>query len=292
VSGIGQSGLERALVRRILVALDASQESIAALELAADMAKRVQAELVGLFVEDANLLKLVQHPFAREVNLATYSGRALDAATVEQELKAQAAAARRTLEQTARRLRVPWSFQVTRGMVEAELVAAALESDLVAMGKVIRPLSSGARLGRTVRALYAQSTCSLLFAVSEAETTDAVALAYDGSPVAGHALEMAARIADNDGGRLLVFLIAESGDQAAEHEAAVRRRLRGSPLALEFRRISGASHAPMLLPLEAARPRLLVVGVDPASSASEAIVRAVESAGYPVLLVRRGKSAA
>lgn len=286
------TGLERTIFRRILVALDASQESIAALELAADVAKRVQAELVGLFVEDANLLKLVQHPFAREVNLATCSGRTLDPATVERELRTQAAAARRTLEQTAERLRVPWSFRVTRGGVETELIAAALGADLVAMGKAIRPLTSGGRLGRTARALYAQSSCSLLFAACEAGCGNAVALAYDGSPVAGDALEVATRIADSDGGRLVVFLIAQSDDIAAEHEAAVRRRLRGSPLSLAFRRISGASHAPILLPLDPERPRLYVVGIDAKSSASEAVVRAVESAGCPVLLVRRGRTVA
>jgi hypothetical protein len=138
--------------RRFPGGAHASPESIAALELAAERAKRIQAELVGLFVEDANLLKLVQHPFAREVNLATCSGRTLDAATVEQELKVQATAARRTLEQTAGRLRVPWSFQVTRGAVQAELIAAALVARSPASEAVVRAVESTgcpALLGRS-----------------------------------------------------------------------------------------------------------------------------------------------
>ena len=91
----------RATFRRILVALDASQESMDALSTAAQMARRLHAELIGLFVEDENLLKLVQHPFAREVNLLTSVGRSLDTATLERDLKMQAALARRGLERVA-----------------------------------------------------------------------------------------------------------------------------------------------------------------------------------------------
>ena len=61
------------LVRRILVAVDASHHSIAALEAAVELATRFQAELLGLYVEDINLLRLAQLPFGREVG--TFSHR-------------------------------------------------------------------------------------------------------------------------------------------------------------------------------------------------------------------------
>jgi nucleotide-binding universal stress UspA family protein len=281
-----QDDRERVVFRRILVALDTSRESLAALDTAAHMAKRLQAELAGLFVEDVNLFKLAQHSFVREVNLATRVGRSLDLETLERELKTQAAMARRALEQAAGQLQVPWSFRVTRGVVETELVAAALEADLIALGKAIRPLTGAARLGRAARALSLQSSRSLLFAVTGLPASEAVALAYDGSAIAGDALELAARIADNDGGRLLVFLIAGSDDVAAEHEAAVRRRLRGSRLTLAFRRVLETSCSVLLPAIEAERPRLLVVGVDPRSAAGNALAPIVECVGCPVLLVR------
>ena len=55
------------VIRRILVALDASRHSLAALEAAAELAARLKAELVGLFVEDIDLLRLAGLPFAREI---------------------------------------------------------------------------------------------------------------------------------------------------------------------------------------------------------------------------------
>ena len=54
-------------IRRILVALDASEASRAAIRSAVDLAARFRAELVGLFVEDVNLLRSAQLPFVRKV---------------------------------------------------------------------------------------------------------------------------------------------------------------------------------------------------------------------------------
>ena len=284
--------LERVVFRRILVALDTSRESLAALEMAAQMAKRLQAQLAGLFVEDANLFKLAELPFAREVNLGTRVGRSLDAPTIERELKAQAAMARRALAEAAGRLQIPWSFRVARGTVDAELVSAALEADLIAVGRSIGPFTGRARLGWAARALSVRSSASLLFGVSGTVAGEAVALAYDGSEVAGDALAVAAGGADDDGGRLLFFVVAAAGDAAAEHEAAVRRRLRGSRLDLAFRRMRGTGCAAILPVIEAERPRLLVIGVASGGAADAALAPIVECVGCPVLLVRRGHSAA
>jgi hypothetical protein len=51
-------------IHRILVALDASVRSLAALEAAAELAAEWHAELLGLFVEDVELLRLAATPAA------------------------------------------------------------------------------------------------------------------------------------------------------------------------------------------------------------------------------------
>jgi nucleotide-binding universal stress UspA family protein len=53
--------------RRILVALDASVNSLAAIEQAATLAANLEAEQLGLFVEDINLLRIATLPFARQI---------------------------------------------------------------------------------------------------------------------------------------------------------------------------------------------------------------------------------
>ena len=71
-------------IRRILVALDASTHSLAALETAAGLAARLEAELVGLFVEDINLLRAAELPFARETSFYSSSLRPLERGELEQ----------------------------------------------------------------------------------------------------------------------------------------------------------------------------------------------------------------
>ena len=81
------------VIQRILVALDASPHSQAALDAAATLAARVSAELQGLFIEDVNLLRLAELPFAREVGSFTATHRRLDARDLERDKQAPALAA-------------------------------------------------------------------------------------------------------------------------------------------------------------------------------------------------------
>jgi nucleotide-binding universal stress UspA family protein len=88
-------------IRRILVALDASRHSLAALEAAAELAARLKAELAGLFVEDINLVRLAGLPFAREIRYPSATIQQLDSPRLEQELKVQATRMRRALAAAA-----------------------------------------------------------------------------------------------------------------------------------------------------------------------------------------------
>ena len=135
------------LVRRILVAVDASHHSIAALEAAVELATRFQAELLGLYVEDINLLRLAQLPFAREVGTFSAGVRRLDVTEVERQIRVQTVRARRIFESRTGRTEVQWSFRVTRGSVTQEVVTAASDADLlVAQLAAGRPVSLRLRL--------------------------------------------------------------------------------------------------------------------------------------------------
>ena len=119
-------------VRRIIVGLDAAAPlNRAALEAAVALAERAEAELVGLFVENVELLHLAALPFAREVGYPSATSREFDVARMERALRALAFDAERLLGSVAGRGPVRWSFRVTRGVLAAELLAAAREADLL-----------------------------------------------------------------------------------------------------------------------------------------------------------------
>lgn len=110
---------------RIVVALDARTRP-GDLEAAAALAGGVGAELLGLFVEDLDLLHFAALPFAHEIGTASAARRPLDRTALERTLQAQAAQAERELAAAARRSAASWAFRIARGRAAEELIGAAL----------------------------------------------------------------------------------------------------------------------------------------------------------------------
>ncbi len=109
-------------IKRILVAVDASPSSLVALEAAAELAVSLEAELLGLFIEDINLLRLGEVPFAREVGFSTGSIREVDLQGIQRQLRVQASQARRQIVRLARSMGFRWSYRLARGVINRELL--------------------------------------------------------------------------------------------------------------------------------------------------------------------------
>ena len=117
--------------RRVVVALDASAPGQAALEAAAGLAARLEAELLAVFVEDIDLLRLAGLPFAREIGYPSAIRRAIDVPAMERSLRRHADEARRSVALIAERKPLKWNFEVARGSLTAQVLAAAAEADLI-----------------------------------------------------------------------------------------------------------------------------------------------------------------
>ena len=276
----------RAGFRRILVALDASRESDAALAAAAELAKHLDAELMGLFIEDIDLLNLAALPFSREVPVLSLSGRELDPERVERELRSKAAAARRALAALADELHLQWSFRIARGHVDAELLTASQEADLVAVGKGTRPLSGKARLGSTGRAIVIQAARSVLLAAGIDGPADApVAIVYEGSGDSA-ALALAARLAESDRRHLVVFVLGDSQTSFAQREVSVRQQLRALGVSAAILRLQTSDAAGLLYALQSRPLSLLILDAIPKLLPEVTLDLLVEKCSCSLLLLR------
>jgi len=110
--------------RRILVGLDSSPTSLRGLAAAAEMAARLDAELVGLFVEDDNLLRLAELPNSFEIGLQSARSRNLDPEVIARLFRQMAERARVAVERAAEREHVRCSFEVARGSMIGQLLRA------------------------------------------------------------------------------------------------------------------------------------------------------------------------
>lgn len=205
-------------MRRILLALDASLPSRKSLEEAARLARRLDAELTALFVEDINLLNLAELPFARHTNLLSGAVERIDMARMESMLRVQAAQARSAIEAVALDAGLRWSFRIVRGRIAEQVIAAAADQDLLLIGWTTRgaeqtrfsslrvrkrPMTARAS---TVRAIAGGSRLPVLLLRNGDILSRPVAVVFDGSEGSKRAIEAAAALAAIARQKLVVLI--------------------------------------------------------------------------------------
>jgi len=279
-------------IRRILVALDASTHSLAALDAAAELAASMQAELLGIFVEDENLLHLAGLPFSQELRSPTATSQPMNSEEMERQLHLQAAQARWALEKAAERVNkaaervnAQWSFRTIRGQVTPSVLSAALDADLVAMGRVGRPLHTRSRLGSTARAA-SKIDRSVLLMRQGSDLSYPVLVTYDGSPAALQALAAAAQLARLSGDKLNILLFTEEYDDVEPLKDDLSTWLEEQELSAEFHWIPEASVAKLSEMVQMAEDCVLVLGGDNPLLQADAIQELLDETDCPVLLVR------
>jgi len=211
----GRSATQTDLIapERIIVALDASPQSLAALRAAARMAAAMQVELYGLFIEDDRLLRLCNSPFSREVGRFTAGIRPLESVAVEREMRVMAARLRQILARVADEAAVRWHFQVRRGGVEKELLREATDALMLSVGRAGGLAHRG--LGTTANTLIHESMRPLLLLGEREELRDPLTVVYNGSPSAERALALAARLAARSTEPLNVIVVASTATAPA-----------------------------------------------------------------------------
>lgn len=283
----------RGEIRRILVALDASPLSRAALEVAADLAVRYQAELVGIYVEDINLIRLAELPFVREIGAISGRLHEINRLLIERQLRAHARFVERLLAEAATRLGPPrggagegalrWSFRTVRGAISSELLSAARESDLILLGK--SGWSRSRRLGSTARTLAAESPILAFILHQLPHPGRPVMVAYDGTPDSRVGLTTA-RLISGTAAELNVLILAEDIETAQRLRAEVEEHLAGEETRVNYRWISGLDAETIDQTAQMAGCEVLVLPAESRFLDREALLTILNESKCSVLLVR------
>lgn len=280
-------GLEPRRIRRILVALDASADSLAGLEAAVQLAADLRAELLGVFVEETDLLRAGELPSTREVTLFEGEPRELNPADLERQIRAQGKRARQALEAAADRARVSWSFRILRGRPARELAAAAEEADLVTVGATGR--APWRPPGSTVRELIRSLGRPVLVLRQGAPLGPAVQVVHDGTGAGWEAMRTGAALAAaREGARLTVLLTVEDREAARGLRTRTGERLAEVGLSAAYRHLPDASVTGLCAALAEVDGGVLVAPGPPFRGERGELGRLLRSASCPVLLVGEG----
>jgi nucleotide-binding universal stress UspA family protein len=218
--------------RRIVVALDTSAYSLAALRAATELAAMLDIEIEGIFVEDINLLYLCGFPFNQEIGSYTATTRRLENATIERQLRSLATNIYEAMNRVILHRPVRWTFHVRRGSVVNELLAATESAELLSIGR-----SGQARrrsLGSTAATLVQRSHRPVLVLDENGGLVYPLMAIYTGSETSKRVLQWITTLAPYTNRAVRVFLVIRPDIQRTIEQLESEARAILGDLPVEF----------------------------------------------------------
>lgn len=210
------------LISRVVVLLDGSRRAQLLLDEAAQLAKREGAELVGLFVEDTELLRAASLPFGGEIGLVSGSLRPVAPEALERRLRQQAQRLQTLLAATAGRHALRWRLEVNRDRLEAATLAATMADDLLVLYRAgWRHPPEGGVASRTLSRMLSAARCRVMMLGERVPADAHPILVFQAPDAAGQrAMNEALRLAQITNQELLV-LLPRDGEQEKRIRAAI-----------------------------------------------------------------------
>jgi hypothetical protein len=234
--------------RRIAVALDASEQSLRVVAIAAGIAALLEAELEGVFIEDAGMLGALGLPFQQEFRLDMRGEAAACPDRLARELRVQARRIEAASQALAAEHGCRWSFRVWRGDLEDEILGAACGAELFTLSRIGRfgPLwprraprrrwpNSGAAWSRA-QAAAPQRHEAARPAATEPLT---VSLLFDGSGGAARSLAAAGELAVRGRAGVRVIVVGDDAEVVDRRRQQALALLRDSAEQVRFVTVFG-----------------------------------------------------
>ncbi len=256
-------------IKRVLVALDTEREAQSALQYAAEIAARLQVGLLGLFVEDEDLLALSDLPIARELAYAASNSQTLTRNTLERSLQHRAQRLRREMESVTTRWKVEGQLQILRGQVAQQLLANTQQEDLLILGRVVKQRVTQ-QFGRVTQTIWQQATCSLALMPTGSRLERPVVVLVEDTQTSMKALDLAIQLARADDYHLSVLIPNLPAAQQDTVEAHVLARLHAVAIPPHILRLRDNQAATVFEAVRQQRGRLFILPVMKKSLPEEA----------------------
>jgi hypothetical protein len=256
---------------------------------AAEFARLLGLELLGIYVEDEAVHALAGLPFAREFKLPAHEWGAIEADRIAAEFRYAAMRAQRMLARTADALGITSAFEVLRGDPTTSVTRRSRPGDIMVFAE---PRVAAERSTRSFARLWQaalNSPAALLLVpsrLSQRRGPVAAVVTRRADPVP----PTAARIAVAAGEDLLL-LIPECGRSLAEEAIATAKSLGLAERRIRTRTLPVASTEGILHALADCPERMVVLDRTALTGSDEAIFALAARCGVPVLIVESREAA-
>ena len=167
--------------RKIVVAVDASSHSRSALRTAVNFARRFNAHMSALFVEDENILRAATHGHLSEVNSITGQVTNIPARALDKHIKRTSTKLRRLIELIGDRADIDFSYRSIRGDVAQTLkkVSDETDVDLVTIGRMSQTYGDRGKLGTAAKHLLEHAEKPVMLLHRNVRPGSGIVLVYD-----------------------------------------------------------------------------------------------------------------
>jgi hypothetical protein len=242
---------------RVVVWLDPTAPQENSLQVLACLGAAV--EVLGLFVEDLNLLELSRLPVAREFTFEGPAAKLIDHGNVERQFRAHGMRMRKLFETAVRTFGTDHSFRVTRGELCAELLKVSTDCDTLVLSHSRRQFGQRLTFRTRLGKLLESGPPTLVFVQDQWRTGQRVAVLFDGSAQSDAALRTAASIAGSERLELSVWIPDVAEADRRQLQARVSDVLHGGATRLSYRSLTASKVDELVRAASAENPRVLVL---------------------------------
>lgn len=248
------------MAKEILIPTDGSDYSKTALEYGIYIARYLEARLVGMHVVD---VKIVQGPLFSDI--AFYSGMPAYyefLPKIEEALNKRGETILKAFEDRCREARTQAEVRKVTGLVDEMIVEEGKKADwiLLAQRGEHYHLTTGGLLGSTAGSVLRKSRMPVMVTPVEFREIESMGIAYDGSPPADHALEMAAELSKTARWPLTTITVCDDSKIAAELTRKVEDFLEPYEIDNEMIVLSGKADREIAKFIEEGAVELMVMG--------------------------------
>ncbi|MGK7369184.1 MAG: universal stress protein [Candidatus Halalkalibacterium sp. M3_1C_030] len=246
------------LLREILVAIDTSSHSQAALEAAVTLAKTMEANLQGLFVQDELWQKISKLPSTSTVNTLTGNVLPLESETLEDQVRLLRNRLRRKMEFLSRRNKVTYSWSSMQGKVEEKVLEASKNADLITIGLKGKS-ARRKRIGSSAKKIIQKAGKPVLVLKEGLHLGTNLTVVYDASKESQKGIRLALKIAEKNNSSINVLVVDNNPDALDQRNKELENLVDGASVSVNIELMKNTDLGSFLNSINEQHSGLLIV---------------------------------
>lgn len=222
------------IFREILVAVDPSSHSQAALEAAAYLAEKTEGKIHGLFVQEESWHKVSKLPSITTINELTGSTSALEEQYLSQQIEMLKRRLRRQVKTISRQKKIAHTWKAVEGCVEEEILQAAENADLITLGRRGSSFPQKKKIGSSTEKIIQDADKPVLILKKGLKLRGNITAVYDASKTSHRSIRLALSLAEKFDVSLTVLVMRNTPETARDRDTELEKMVDTAPVKVEL----------------------------------------------------------